>query len=393
MTVSDDSLAILLLNMNLFPSKSRTTDFKAFTLFQWNKLAQQIKDSSYTGPADLFGKTIENLMNDLYLDRQTSSRIVNLLGHANFMTEELKRLKKLGIGVVTRADKEYPLLMKSKLRDQAPSYMFFAGDLTNLNRTAIGVVGSRNADDYCLNLTKKLVSKAVDEGLAVVSGGAKGVDITAQDQAIAHGGIAISILHSDLEGWSKKKEIQRNIHSGNLTLLTAVHPKARFQGFNAMGRNKYIYSHSKATFVMASSTSGGTWEGALENIKNNWVPLFIQLDNEVPEGNKILFEKYKNNPMVSSINLNENISIVEKIREVLKINNQNSETKNDRDIFPLILPVLKQVLSEDKTNIQISKELNVNIDQINFWVERYHSLDSNMNSSPNTNNVIQGKLF
>lgn len=391
---SDDTMVILLLNVNLPYSKD--AKYKPFTLPQWNKLAQLIKDSSYKGPSELLDKTAETLMSDLYIDRQTSNRIVNLLSNVNLMKDELSRLKNLGIEVVTRADREYPFFIKSKLKEQAPSFMFYAGDLTNLTRSAIGVVGSRDADEHSLQFTRKLVTKAVDEGLALVSGGARGIDVTAQDQALAHGGTAISILHSDLEVWVKKKEIQKNLQNGKLTLLTAVHPKARFQGFNAMGRNKYIYTHSKSTFVVASSTTGGTWEGAVENIKNGWVPLFVRLDDEAPTGNKVLFEQYKNNPLVFSINLDENVSIVERIRTALKLDNQNNifngENKNDRDIYPLILPILKQIISEGKSTSEISKELNVNLEQVKVWVDRYLSKENNQDLS-NDHKLIQGKLF
>ena len=46
-----------------------------------------------------------------------------------------------------------------------------------------------------------------------------------------------------------------------------------------MARNKLIYTLSDATIVVKSDTKGGTWEGAKENIKKQWVPLWV-IDNK-----------------------------------------------------------------------------------------------------------------
>ena len=50
-----------------------------------------------------------------------------------------------------------------------------------------------------------------------------------------------------------------------------------------MARNKYIYCLSNAAVVVKSDTKGGTWEGAKENQKYHWVPLWVR--NSDHEGN------------------------------------------------------------------------------------------------------------
>lgn len=79
-----------------------------------------------------------------------------------------------------------------------------------------------------------------------------------------------------------------------LALISPFFPESRFSPANAMQRNKYIYLLSQATVVICSSVSGqgkksGTWEGAVENLKNSWVPLLVS-DHKQPNhaGNQSL---------------------------------------------------------------------------------------------------------
>jgi predicted Rossmann fold nucleotide-binding protein DprA/Smf involved in DNA uptake len=59
-----------------------------------------------------------------------------------------------------------------------------------------------------------------------------------------------------------------------------------------MGRNRLIYTLSDYAIVVASSANkGGTWSGALENMKNEWVPLFVVSYEDMPEGNQLLLER------------------------------------------------------------------------------------------------------
>jgi predicted Rossmann fold nucleotide-binding protein DprA/Smf involved in DNA uptake len=58
-----------------------------------------------------------------------------------------------------------------------------------------------------------------------------------------------------------------------------------------MGRNKFIYALSDRSLVIDSALgSGGTWEGALEVLAQQWVPLFVRTPGNGP-GNAVLVEK------------------------------------------------------------------------------------------------------
>jgi len=87
-------------------------------------------------------------------------------------------------------------------------------------------------------------------------------------------------------------QYRRSIMSGDLALITPFNPEAGFNVGNAMGRNRYIYCLADAAVVISSTTNkGGTWAGALEDLKSAWVPLWA-LKSEMPgSGNAELVKR------------------------------------------------------------------------------------------------------
>ncbi len=81
------------------------------------------------------------------------------------------------------------------------------------------------------------------------------------------------------------------LQNGNMLILSEVKPDAGFNAGMAMSRNKYIYTQSEATVVVRSDLNqGGTWSGATECLKKQWVPVLCRRREDYP-GNMALIEK------------------------------------------------------------------------------------------------------
>ena len=63
-------------------------------------------------------------------------------------------------------------------------------------------------------------------------------------------------------------------------LISSFNPEAGFTVGKAMQRNKYIYCLSDKALVVRSGIKGGTWEGAIENMKKQWVPIWVRRDSD-----------------------------------------------------------------------------------------------------------------
>ena len=79
--------------------------------------------------------------------------------------------------------------------------------------------------------------------------------------------------------------------NNNLVLISPFYPEAGFSPGNAMQRNKYIYCLSDSAIAVHSGTKGGTWNGAIENINKQWVPLWVKETQDSEAGNAQLVAK------------------------------------------------------------------------------------------------------
>ncbi|MBN1429283.1 MAG: DNA-processing protein DprA [Anaerolineae bacterium] len=113
---------------------------------------------------------------------------------------ELARLDKLGIAVLTWEDEDYPALL-AELRDidQAPPLIYLRGSLSDSDEWAITVVGTRSVSPYGRQVTYQLAHELAANGLTIISGLARGVDIEAHQAALEAGKRTIAILPCGLD--------------------------------------------------------------------------------------------------------------------------------------------------------------------------------------------------
>jgi predicted Rossmann fold nucleotide-binding protein DprA/Smf involved in DNA uptake len=209
----------------------------------------------------------------------------------------LDHLASDGISVVTEFDVEYPQRWLQRLKnewagkDKHPPLLFVAGAKALLNAETIGVVGSRHIDQTAASFARDVASAAVAHGKAIVSGGARGVDIIAMSRALEAGGSTVGFLADSMHKFLAQPHIQDFVDEGRVCLASTFDPRTGFQVANAMARNKYIYAHSLATVVVSSGVdTGGTWTGAIEALRLKLCPLLVRLDDTEPAGNRHLIQ-------------------------------------------------------------------------------------------------------
>ncbi len=105
---------------------------------------------------------------------------------------EAEQFRRKGIKFVTVDDKEFP----ERLRDipDAPSFLFYRGELPDDNLPAVAVVGSRRCSLYGREMCLKFSSRLAEAGINIISGMASGVDGFAHRGAINAGGKTTAVL-------------------------------------------------------------------------------------------------------------------------------------------------------------------------------------------------------
>ncbi|MBW6411014.1 DNA-processing protein DprA [Clostridium weizhouense] len=405
--LNKDSLAIMLLCSNL-ALNYKIDKIKPFTAIEWSKFAKILLNSSIKRPANLFNLSKEDLKEQLFINDDECDRIIALLSKAGQLSFEINNLKNFGINIITRADKEFPKVLKEKLKDKCPPVIYYCGDISILDNKLIGVVGSRNIDTYGLEFTKKIAHKIVKEGYSLVSGGARGADSISQEEVLLTGGKVAAFIADSMITKIKKREIREAVMSNNLLLMSAINPKSGFTVYSAMDRNKYIYCLSDITVVVSSDyNKGGTWAGATENLKNNWVPIVVRYEENIPKGNNELiklggikleasnfelpFKEYKiedknvekpyyeynllslvNNERAVSKNIADNDSKIKKENETIDIDRKNicNIDKNNYDVYVLIVDKIKEALKIGLSLDEFREKFHVNKKQASDWLNR-----------------------
>ena len=105
---------------------------------------------------------------------------------------EAEQFRRKGIKFVTSDEKEFP----ERLRDipDAPSFLFYRGELPDDNLPAVAVVGSRRCSLYGREMCLKFSSRLAEAGINIISGMASGVDGFAHRGAINAGGKTTAVL-------------------------------------------------------------------------------------------------------------------------------------------------------------------------------------------------------
>lgn len=217
-------------------------------------------------------------------------RMQILLARGGAVALELDGYSRKGMDAVTMFDPDYPQLLKRRLKRKSPPVLFYSGNIRLANRTGIGVVGSRDVDADGAAFAADLAEKATREGLAIFSGGARGVDTIAASTAIQHGGCAVAYLADALQVRIKRSGELRAVMDGQLLLFTSGRPEEGFTTPRALTRNSYIYASVPGTFAVSSDYGkGGTWSGATQAIQHRWGKVLVW--NHGYRGNQGLIQK------------------------------------------------------------------------------------------------------
>lgn len=294
-SVTEDTQATLLLCGTLGKSNAAA---HPLTLPQYNAVVQALV-SLGKRPSDLLhdGGLVETVCamptdNARLKEPASADRVKSLLDRGFALSMAMNRWAQYGVRPVGRGDELYPARMKQYLKSKAPAVLYYAGrDLLWLGG-GMAVVGSRNISDEATVAIRRVVGECVEAGLAIVSGGARGADQISMQEAWACGGQVIGALPGDLLKSCIARENREALSAGRALLFSAVDPDERFTPVNAMDRNKYIYAMADCAFVAQSDTKGGTWTGAVEELKRpEHHPVYVYMGHARVEGCAQLVEK------------------------------------------------------------------------------------------------------
>lgn len=340
------------------------------------------------------------------IDKQ---RLESLLGRGVQLGFAVEEWQRNGIWIISRSDADYPARYKKHLKDKAPPLLFGVGNRSLLTGGGLGIVGSRSVDQASKAFTRHVAELCAYNRMPVVSGGARGVDQISMNAVLEAGGVTIGILAENLLKKSVERSARQAIADGRLLLLSPYHPNARFNVGNAMGRNKLIYAMSDYGLVVSAEyKKGGTWAGAEEELKRETsLPVFVQIRNDVPQGNSKLLDlgaipwpdsierdgfrqkldglafesqrKYsEKEPDLFDIQTSqepvsaEEMSPENNLMDGVQVIGKSKVKKQElpTSIYQAVLPVILNKLDSPLTSSELAESLDVKKTQLDVWLKK-----------------------
>jgi len=397
MSLSAHTQAVLLLTA--YFSKPAEDAAKPLTTKEWSRFARWLKDHDINPEKLMNGHlrmTLEG-WTDKYI---TAERIEKLMHRGSALALAVEKWNRAGLWILTRSDTDYPTRLKQLLKADSPAVIFGCGNKALLNKGGIAVVGARDATNDDLAYSKELGSKAASQGYSIISGGARGVDEASMLGALEAEGTVIGVLADSLLKSSTSNKYRNFLVSKNLVLTSPFYPEAGFNAGNAMARNKYIYCLSDAAVVVQSGTKGGTWNGAIENLKYHRVPLWVKQTKDKNSGNALIINK-GGRPMpeeVEKVNISQLFTLGKNFNETYKTDdifkqpsiresNKDDEANDSKNevmgnvnveyslenlsFYEFFLMKLKPLTNENaKTTDELLAELELNKTQLNTWLKQ-----------------------
>lgn len=179
---------------------------------------------------------------------------------------ELVRAERVGVTLLALSDPDYPASLR-QIYDPPP-VLYVRGTLPNGvqgeldDLRSLGVVGTRNASPYGLDLSRRFSRELAQTGVVIVSGLALGIDAAAHEGALeAAGGETVAVLGSsvDIVYPGQNRRLAERISEGRGAVVSEYRLGTAPRAENFPGRNRIINGLSRGILVV----EGGKKSGAL----------------------------------------------------------------------------------------------------------------------------------
>lgn len=171
---------------------------------------------------------------------------------------QVEVLARRHIHCLTWRDPGYPALLREI--EDAPPVLYLRGSLTEADRFALGVVGTRNASKYGQQVTEHLAAELARGQVTVVSGLAVGIDTFAHTAALDAGGRTLAVLACGLDvvyPQNNSALARRICESGQGALISEYPLGVRPESGNFPARNRIISGLSQGILVVEAGEKSG----------------------------------------------------------------------------------------------------------------------------------------
>ena len=290
-TISFNSDAILLLTAPLAVRGEVQEGIEPLSTEEYGFLARQLLDMKRK-PSDLLNPENTELIHSCG-ELVDAERLKALLGRKAELSRARAAWRSLGIWCCTRADRDYPKILKAHLREDTPPAVWGCGNLKLLQSDAFSVLGTGSKNKHYDRIGNENGTMASYAGFLVVASGEEGAESGALRGALKVGGTACQVPNKPLASLAAQPGWKKLLDSGKLVLMTALDPFLGCRSIEDRLSNKRLALSlgASALLVNTESMDDPAWVAVEEHLgKYESVPIYFQETPPVPEYMGPLFD-------------------------------------------------------------------------------------------------------
>jgi len=168
----------------------------------------------------------------------------------------IERIERSNTDIITIQDENYPKMLK--YIDDPPVVLFCKGRI-DAEAVCVGVVGSRRASPYGMDMARRISRELAEHNVTVVSGMARGIDSRAHTGALEGGGKTIAVLGcgTDIAYPPENRELMERICSTG-AVLSEYLPGTKPVPYNFPARNRIISGLSQCIVIVEANEKSGS---------------------------------------------------------------------------------------------------------------------------------------
>lgn len=186
---------------------------------------------------------------------QTNNKKIQLASRDSILYE-WEKVHKFGATIIALGEDDYPEALKYS--SNPPPLLTVIGDVSQLRRPALSIVGTRNCSALGLKLTQKLAADVGAEGFTIVSGFARGIDTKAHIAALKTGTIACLAGGINIIYPPENERLYADFLQNKGLFVTEMPFNLTPKAVHFPRRNRIIAGISHATLVIEAAIKSGS---------------------------------------------------------------------------------------------------------------------------------------
>jgi len=170
------------------------------------------------------------------------------------------RMERDNIRLIGIGDPHYPARLLNDLGFDAPTFLYVIGRLTHLRSPTVAMVGTRSPSPLGLESARAYAGALAGEGVHIVSGQARGIDLASHGGALTGRGSTTLVLPCGIFAFELAPSLRPLVTRENTLILSQFPPDARITAQRRdlpVRRNATIAALADGLIVVESRLVGG----------------------------------------------------------------------------------------------------------------------------------------